>query len=130
ALVHLGHAPRGFARARLPALDLGADDRLPFAQRRKRPFVRRERVAGCVGVGARALGRLLLGIERGAGQPLVGERRERGLLRGERLGGFLRSLGDLGEAAIEQRRGIPVTVERGLRLIGGAQRGAARLVGL
>src|SRR5690606_23404604 len=51
ALVHLGHAPRGFARARLPALGLGADHRLPFAEARERAFVRRERIAGGVGVG-------------------------------------------------------------------------------
>ncbi|HRP29890.1 MAG TPA: hypothetical protein PLG77_15785, partial [Burkholderiaceae bacterium] len=130
ALVHVGDAPCGLARSRLPAPNLGADHRLPLAQRGEGALMRGERALRVGRGGAGAIGGLLHGIERRARQPLVGQRGERGFLCCELFGGVLRRTGDLGAPAFEQRGGGVVAVERALRLVGGAQGSAARLVGV
>jgi hypothetical protein len=83
-----------------------------------------------IGVGTGAVSGPLFRLECRTGDAVVGERGERGFLSSKRIGGFGRGFGDFAEAPVEQGGSVAVAIERSLRLIGGAERGAARFVGL
>src|SRR5690606_31403440 len=99
------------------------------AERGETAFVSGERALRVVRADAGTVGRLFAGVERGAGDRLVRQRGECGLVRSELFGGFAGGGGDLFAPAVEQRRRLAGPGRRRPRLVGGARRGATRLVG-